>query len=432
MDTEILKLAQQLEEKVILRRRDIHKHAESGWTEFRTASIIIKALREFGYEVLFGDDALEEASMMGVPSQEVLHSHMKRAVAQGADPKLVEAMAGGKTAVIGIMKFGKPGPVVGLRFDIDCNDVEETSSPEHYPNKEGFASINPGCMHACGHDCHTSVGLGVAEILAQIKDSLSGTVKLIFQPAEEGTRGAKSIVAKGFVDDVDFMIGAHVLNNHVGYVSYNATDFLATTKFDVTFTGIPAHAGASPEHGKNALLAAATAALNIHAISRHSEGASRVNVGVLQAGTGRNVIAGNARMNIETRGLTTKINDYVIESTSRIIEGAAHMYDVSFAVTQVGGAASASNSPELSQRLRQVGDRLGIFDEVGDVYVVSGSEDFSYYMEKVQQNGKQAAYLIYGGNTAAVNHNSAFDVDETCLVKAVQLLAVCAADLLTK
>lgn len=429
-DEKIASLAKQVEEKVIMRRRDFHKHAESGWTEFRTASIIIETLERFGYEVFYGDDALIDSAMMGVPPQDVLHSHMKRAIAQGADPQLVEAMAGGKTAVIGIMKFAKPGPVVALRFDIDCNDVEESSSPEHYPNKEGFASINPGCMHACGHDCHTSVGLGVAEILSEIKVDLTGTVKLIFQPAEEGTRGAKSIVAKGFVDDVDYMIGAHVLDKHVGYVSYNATDFLATTKFDVTFTGVPAHAGASPEHGKNALLAAATAALNIHAISRHSEGASRVNVGVLQAGTGRNVIAGHARMNIETRGLTSKINDYVINSASRIIEGAAHMYDVGVDIAQVGGAASASNSPELSSRLRRIGDRLGIFDEVGDVYVVSGSEDFSYYMETVQQNGKQAAYLIYGGNTAAVNHNSAFDVDEACLVKAVQLLAACAADLL--
>lgn len=432
MNSKILSLAQSLEEKTIWHRRDLHKYAESGWTEFRTASIIIKTLRDLGYKVLFGDDALDEKNMMGVPSPEDLRSHMERAISQGADPVLVDKMAGGKTAVVGIMRFVKPGPLVALRFDIDCNDVQESTSPDHYPNQAGFASVNPGCMHACGHDCHTAVGLGVAEILAQLKNELAGTVKLVFQPAEEGTRGAKSIVAKGIIDDVDYMLGAHVLQHPVGYVSYNASGFLATTKLDAVFTGIPAHAGASPEHGKNALLAAATAALNIHAIPRHSDGVSRVNVGVLRAGTGRNVIPANAVMQIETRGVTSKINDFVLQSVQRILAGAAQMYDVKVATKEAGGAAGASNSPELALRLRQIGDRLGIFNEVGETYTVNGSEDFSYYMERLQQRGKQAAYLIYGGNTAAVNHNSRFDVEEACLVKAMQLLAACTADLLLK
>lgn len=432
MDHKILRLAQELEEKTISRRRDLHKYAESGWTEFRTASIIIKTLQELGYNVLCGGDALDEKNMMGVPEPEVLHSHMERAISQGADPALVNKMAGGKTAVVGIMKFAKPGPVVALRFDIDCNDVEESMSPDHVPYREGFASVNSGCMHACGHDCHTAVGLGVAEIFARLKDELAGTVKLVFQPAEEGTRGAKSIVARGIVDDVDYMLGAHVLQQPVGYISYNASGFLATTKLDVVFEGVPAHAGASPEHGKNALLAAATAALNIHAISRHSDGISRVNVGVLRAGTGRNVIPAKAVMQIETRGETSKINEFVLQSVQRILAGAAKMYDVKVATKEAGGAAGASNSPELARRLHQIGERLGIFNEVGETYAANGSEDFSYYMERLQQRGKQAAYLIYGGHTAAVNHNSRFDVEEACLVKAMQLLAAGTADLLLK
>ncbi len=432
MDRKIAGLAKQWEEQTILRRRDIHKHAEAGWTEFRTAALVVKALKAAGYDVSFGADALEEGSMMGVPHKDVLAAHMKRAVAQGADPEVVARMEGGKTAVVGVMRFAKPGPVVALRFDMDCNDVPESADPHHRPVKEGFASINPNCMHACGHDAHTAVGLGVAEILAALKDELAGTVKLIFQPAEEGTRGAKSIVAKGFVDDVDFMLGAHVGADRVGHITYNVTNFLATSKFDAEFIGVPAHAGASPEVGKNALLAAASAALNIQAIPRHSQGVSRVNVGLLNAGTGRNVIPGNAVLKVETRGQTTPIADFVKTAAFRILRGAAQMYDIDVVITEAGGAASGINSPELAARLQAIGDRLGIFDEVAGVYPINGSEDFTYYMERVQQNGKQAAFLMYGAATTAANHNSAFEIDEACMVKALQMLASCAAELLTK
>lgn len=432
MDQKIAELAKQWEAKTIVRRRDLHKHAESGWTEFRTAALVVQALKTAGYEVFFGDDALSEGSMMGVPHNDVLAGHMKRAIAQGADPDLVARMAGGKTAVVGVMRFAKPGPVVALRFDMDCNDVPETADPNHLPVKEGFASINPNCMHACGHDAHTAVGLGVAEVLATLKDELAGTVKLIFQPAEEGTRGAKAIVAKGFVDDVDFMLGAHVGADHVGHITYNVTNFLATSKFDAEFIGVPAHAGASPEVGKNALLAAASAALNIQAIPRHSQGVSRVNVGLLNAGTGRNVIPGNAVLKVETRGQTTPIADFVKTAAFRILRGAAQMYDIDVIITEAGGAASGTNSPALVARLQAIGDRLGIFDDVADVYPINGSEDFTYYMERVQQNGKQAAFLMYGAATTAANHNSSFDIDEACMVKALQMLAACAAELLTK
>lgn len=430
MEQRIAELAKQWEAATIARRRDLHKYAESGWTEFRTAAKVITTLKNAGYEVFFGNDALDESSMMGVPHKDVLASHMKRAIAQGADPELVARMEGGKTAVVGIMHFAKPGPVVALRFDMDCNDVPESSFPDHPPVKKGFASVNPNCMHACGHDAHTSVGLGVAELLAELKDELSGTVKLIFQPAEEGTRGAKAIVAKGFVDDVDFMLGAHVGSDHVGHITYNVTNFLATSKFDAEFTGVPAHAGASPELGKNALLAAASAALNIQAIPRHSQGVSRVNVGLLSAGTGRNVIPGNALLKIETRGQTTPIADFVKSAAFRILHGAAQMYDIDVTITEAGGAASGTNSPILVERLTQIGTQLGLFDEVTDAYPINGSEDFSYYMERVQQNGKQAAFIMYGAATTAANHNSSFDIDEACLVKALHLLTACAAELL--
>lgn len=432
LDTKIAELAKLLEEKTIARRRDFHRHPETGWTEFRTASIVIETLTELGYEVKFGSDAIDEKNMMGLPSETVLEENMQRAVAQGANPDLVAKMAGGKTGVIGTMHFSKPGPTVALRFDMDCNDVAEAADEKHRPAKEGFASINPGCMHACGHDGHTSAGLAIAEILSILKNELAGTIKFIFQPAEEGVRGAKAMLTKGAVDDVDFLLAAHLMMPKTGYLAYDVQGFLATSKFDAIFTGVPAHAGAAPEVGKNALLAAATAAINLQAIPRHSEGISRVNVGVLNAGTGRNVVPANAVIKVETRGATSKINEYIYDCAEKIIQNSAAMYDNTVTIKQMGGAASGSNSPELTKKLGSIAERIGIFNQYEALNNIGGSEDCSYFMEKVQKNGGQAAYMIIGASLTAVNHNLYFDFDEHALTLEAQFIATAACDLLTK
>ncbi len=136
-------------------------------------------------------------------------------------------------------------------------------------------------MHACGHDGHTAIGLGLAHTLKQFESGLHGVIKLIFQPAEEGTRGARAMVDAGVVDDVDYFTAVHIGTGvPAGTVVCGSDNFMATTKFDAHFTGTAAHAGAKPEDGHNALLAAAQATLALHAIAPHSEGASRVNVGV--------------------------------------------------------------------------------------------------------------------------------------------------------
>ncbi len=432
LDIKIAALAKILEEKTTIRRRDFHRHPETGWTEFRTASIVIETLIELGYDVKFGNDVIDEANMMGVPSTEILEENMARAITQGASPDLVAKMAGGKTGVIGTMEFAKPGPTVALRFDMDCNDVFEATDEKHRPAKEGFASINPGCMHACGHDGHTSAGLAIAEILSILKNELAGTIKFIFQPAEEGVRGAKAMLAKGAVDDVDFFLAAHLMMPKVGYLAYDVQGFLATSKFDATFIGVPAHAGAAPEVGRNSLLAAATAAINLQAIPRHSDGISRVNVGVLNAGTGRNVIPANAVIKVETRGATSKINEYIYECAEKIIKGSAAMYDNKVTIRQMGGAASGSNSPKLTETIGNIAERIGIFNQYEALNNIGGSEDSSYFMEEVQRNDGQAAYMVIGASLTAVNHNLYFDFDEHALTLESQLIATVTSDLLTK
>jgi len=434
MEAEIIQAANRLKEKTITRRRDFHKYAESGWTEFRTASIVARVLEGLGYEVLAGDRVVDGRGMMGVPSPADLEQHAARALTQGAEQKWVERMEGGKTGVVGILRFPVAGPVVALRFDMDANDLIEAEDQKHRPYREGFASENRGAMHACGHDGHTAIGLGVAEVLAQRQDSLVGTVKLIFQPAEEGVRGAKAMMLTGVVDDVDYFIGAHlgVTMRKMGQVAPRTEGFLATTKLDATFIGVPAHAGAAPETGRNAILAAATATLNLHAIPRHSQGASRVNVGVFQGGTGRNVIPAKAVIRIETRGATTEINEFVYGEAVRIVKAAGEMHGCQVAIEEMGGAAGCQNDSALVERIARVIERLKLFPEVLTAGNIGGSEDCTYFMERVQQKGGQAAFIMVGTELTAGHHDSYFDFNEEALVLGIALLSSVTADLLTQ
>lgn len=433
LQDEILDFAAGLESELVAGRRDLHHYPEPGWTEFRTAAKVATTLTALGYEVQCGADVIKADAMMGAPSAERLESEQERAISEGADPAWVEKMTGGLTGVVGTMKFGE-GPVVALRFDMDSNDVTETDAAEHLPNALGFASCHAGAMHACGHDGHTTVGLALAKTLAHFKAQLKGTVKLCFQPAEEGVRGAHAMVESGVVDDVDYMLGAHFgfKMQHTGTVACNVTDFLATTKYDAHFVGKPAHAGAAPETGKNALLAAACAALNLHAISRHSAGASRINVGRLDAGSGRNVIGDRGLLSLETRGATSEINNYMEQEAARIIRAAAAMYDVDVTIEKVGGAAGGSNSPGLADFLESSANDLGIFKEVVGRCPFGASEDFSYFMERVQSRGGEAAYMMIGADLAAGHHDSHFTFDEQALVYALKMLSVSAAKLLNK
>jgi aminobenzoyl-glutamate utilization protein A len=432
MSEKILAYAYSMKEEMIGMRRDFHKYAEVGWTEFRTASIVAQTLTTLGYDVLVGGEVIAVDAMMGVPTVAELEKHAERAIEQGAHPGWVGKMHGGKTGVVGILKFQRPGPTVALRFDLDANDATEAEDVAHYPYAEKFASVNKGAMHACGHDGHIAVGLALAKMFAELKGELSGRIKFIFQPAEEGVRGAKAMVAKGIVDDVDYLLGMHFgfKMQKTGQLACNVNGFLATTKLDAEFSGTPAHAGAAPETGRNALLAAATAATYLHAISRHGQGASRINVGILQAGTGRNVVPANALIKLETRGATSEINEYMYQEAIRIIESAAKMHGVNVKISEEGGAAGGSNSPQLVITTEEIARALGVFTEIVADCNFNASEDCSYFMERVQQRGGQAAYVMVGANLAAGHHDFHFDFDEEALVLGVALIGSVAQKIL--
>jgi aminobenzoyl-glutamate utilization protein A len=430
MSNEVSRLAGGIEEKIVGYRRDFHRYAEAGWTEFRTASLVARRLTELGFEVSVGRQIVRDEDRMGLPAPEVLEQHWQRAREQGGDPEFLPKVKGGFTGVVGILSDGD-GPTVGLRFDMDAVDITESQDQVHRPAREGFASVNPGAMHACGHDGHTAVGLGIAEVLMAMRDDLGGTVKLVFQPAEEGVRGAKAMVGAGVVDDVDYMLGHHLYSGwELGEIDPGRSNYLATSKFDAFITGAPAHAGGKPHEGKNALLAAATAVLNLHAIPRHKEGATRINVGRLNAGMGRNVIPPTAHLVVETRGATSALNDYVYDCAVRVLEAAAAMHGCILEIKAMGGAQSASSDPELAKRVQRVAlemDGLSIrVPEAG-----GGSEDYTYMMERVQSNGGLATNIGLGADLGGWGHHTAdFDFDERALRMAVELLSAVTLDIM--
>jgi len=428
----IIQQAEKITPEMITLRRDLHKYAEAGWLEMRTSSIIARKLTEMGYEVLVGEQVCEKEERMGVPSDEVLQQAYQRAIDQGADTEFVKATQDGMTGVIGILRCGE-GPVVAMRFDIDALGVNESMDEDHFPAKEGFASVNAGTMHACGHDGHAVSGLGVAEVLMQIKDQLHGTVKLIFQPSEEGVRGAKAIVANGHLDDVDYLLGSHTTGADAegSDITPGSYGSLASFKYDVTFRGMAAHAGGSPHLGKNALLAASSAVLNLYAIPRHGAGASRINVGRLIAGSGRNVIADEAFMEMEVRGDTTEINEYVSNYALRVLENCAAMHDCTVEIKLMGAAESLNSDLPLCERVAEVcANHLGMKVSETLTIKLGGSEDFSYMMNRVQSHGGQAVFMRVRSPLAAGAHNRRFDFEESYMTKAVKAFCGVAYDIM--
>lgn len=402
-------------------RQDLHKYAESGWFEIRTSSLVAKRLTELGYEVLTGPDVCLGCERMGVPSEEILEKQYTRALEQGAVQPWAERARGGYTGVIGILRCSE-GPVIAMRFDIDALGVFEYTDAAHRPAREGFCSVNNGMMHACGHDGHTASGLAIAEILMQHRSELKGTVKLIFQPAEEGVRGARAIAAHGHLDDVDYLLANHMGEGSGEYrIGAAMGSTLATSKLDITFTGKAAHAGLFPERGSNALLAAATAVLNMHSIPRNSKGDTRINVGTLHAGSGRNVVCDKAVLEVEVRGSTTATNDYVEAYVRRIAQGSAQMHDCEVSIQLMGSAESLKSSPEMIDLCALVcKEKLGI-PMAPPAPGNGASEDCAYLVNRVISHGGKGLYFNTLTPVSGSFHSKTFDFDEQALTDTVKV-----------
>ena len=419
-----------IEQELIALRREFHRYPESGWTEFRTTARIIEELEKLGLPVWYGQQIHKKEKMFGLPASEVLERCFCRAVEEGVRPELLEAMRGGFTGCVTVIEGALPGPVTGIRVDIDCNDVEESLEEAHRPVREGFASVHENCMHACGHDAHAAIGIGVAKLLCENRDSLQGKVVLAFQPAEEGLRGAASLVEAGVFDSCNRLFSLHVglMDTPVGTVAASAKGFLASTKLDVTFHGVAAHAGMDPEKGRNALAAAAKATLELLQIPERFTQLCRVNVGTLHAGTGRNVIPARAELQIETRGATTEVNEAAEAAVKQICAAASEQFgctcEIHFAGSAGGGVCDAALAETAANCLKHV---EGV-TEVRPVVELRVGEDVTTIMRRVQNRGGQATELVLGMPLPYPHHNGRFDVDERLIGLGARCLAALALE----
>ena len=396
-------------------RRSLHRHPEAGWTEFRTTGMVVHRLRELGYRVETGSDCIQPDAVRGWPEEAVVRESRAQAgeLARGIEVP----------GAVGILERGE-GPTVALRFDMDATEVAESDDPAHPPVAQGFASGKSAIMHACGHDAHVTIGLGAAELLAANPD-WRGRVKLLFQPAEEGGRGAHPMVEAGVVDDADYFACLHMGGPTLplGEVALEATHFLSSVKMEARFRGVASHAGGAPERGRNALLAACQATLALHALPRNGQGATFVNVGVLNAGTGTNVVPSEAHMKYEVRGGTDEICELMEDGARRCIEGAALLQGVRVASEITGRTIGAKSDGEMKDHLAQVAGSSPVDFRVHDARPLGGGEDATYFMRRVQERGGKSLYFLLGGSTPTGHHTSTFDVDERALAHGAMLMA---------
>lgn len=401
-------------------RREFHQHPETAFREIRTSARIAQVLTEIGVEPRVGERVIATENVVDYPTEEQLDDSADRAVKTGADATWVNRVRASGAAVVADIVGTRPGPVWALRFDTDALAITESTSSSHFPTAHGFASAFGGAMHACGHDGHVAIGLALAERLKSDPD-FAGTVRFLFQPAEEGGRGARSMLQAGVVADVDKFLALHLgLDQPLRHVVGGAVGAFATTKLRARFTGVASHAAAAPQEGRNALAAAAAGTLAVLAQPRWSTTDTRVNVGTLHAGDGVNIIPAWAELTAETRALDAGVQAELSTRVTAALEGAARTYGCDVAVLETGGSTTMESDEELAEQAQRAAVELG--GTAQTFGPMAGSDDASLFMADVQQRGGRATYVLVGADNPAPHHNPAFDIAEESLEFSVALL----------
>lgn len=407
-----------IEEELIRLRRHFHKYAEPAWMEFLTTVKIIEELKNYNLDLYYGKEIYFN-KRMGLPEKSILESYKNSISISDIEKK--KEILDSYTGLIAVLDTKKIGPNIGFRFDIDANELCESNSLGHLPNILNFSSKNSFAMHACGHDAHMSIGIELAKILASNIKKLKGKIIFIFQPAEEGVRGAYSLMNNPIIDKLDYLAGMHIgMDVKSGEIGVGSHGFLATKKIDIIFKGKASHAGASPEKGHNALLAASSAVLNFNSLAQHSMGEARINVGKLNAGSGRNIIANKAKIEMEIRGENDHIISYLYDGVNRIVEGSAISYDCSYEIEIKGQAPSLiSYDEEFIKNLRNY------YKEKSYKLVdanLKGSEDIAYLLNEVRKKGGKTVHFILGSNLKDSHHSEEFDINEKDMLRGVDLM----------
>lgn len=399
------KISSQLENKVIQWRHEIHQNPELSNREFKTAEKIAAHLRSLGIEVQTG----------------VAH-----------------------TGVVGLLKGKKPGKVLALRADMDALPVfEQNDLPYRSKVKATFSGQETGVMHACGHDTHVAILMGVAEYLAQNND-FAGAVKFIFQPAEEGPPqgekgGARLMVEEGVLENpkVDAIYGLHINSaTPVGQVRYKSKGIMAAAqRFVIEVQGKQAH-GSEPWMAVDPILISAKIIDGLQTIiSRNSkltkEGAV-ISVGSIHSGIRFNIIPESARMVGTVRTLDEDMKQLILRRMNELVPQIAAAYGGSATVNISETAALTYNDPALTQTaVKSLKKALGE-DQVVEMRAVTGAEDFSAFQEKVPGFYFYLGGLIQGNNPeeAPSHHTPEFLVDDAGLIYGVKAMVQLSLDFL--
>ena len=336
----------------------------------------------------------------------------------------------GKTGIVALIDGGKPGPTVGIRADMDALPInEQTGLP--------FASKVPGKMHACGHDVHTVIALGVAATLAGMKSELRGRVKLIFQPAEETLSGAQAMIADGALEDpkMDVVLGYHNWPAvEAGKVGYNTEAVMSSADaFDITLKGREGH-GAHPHMGIDALAAGAYLVAQLQTIvSREVKPLSPavLSVGEFHAGTARNIIAGAAQLKGIVRTMEAGVSAQIEAAMRRMLEGIKASMRVEYTLDWKRVAPALRNhKPTLERVLRAAREALGAENVVELPEASMGSEDFAWFAERVP-----AAHLRIGSKIAGLDtaiHRANYDCNEAAIPLGVRVMTRAVLELAEK
>ncbi|HEY2324622.1 MAG TPA: amidohydrolase [Thermoanaerobaculia bacterium] len=408
LDQRIDTAATHLESSVIACRRDIHQHPELGNREFRTSKLVVDKLKSLGIEV-------------------------KTPIAH--------------TGVVGILHGGKPGRVVALRADMDALPVvEQVDVPFKSTVRTQYNGQDVGVMHACGHDAHVAILLGVAEALAGIKSELPGTVVFLFQPAEEGAPegeegGAALMVKEGALDNprVDAVFGLHVTSRYPAQtIAYRSgAELAAVDSFKIVVHGKQTH-GAYPWLGVDPIVVASQIVLGLQTIpSRQldvSLAPSIVTVGAIKGGVRNNIIPDTVEMLGTIRSLDAKMRDDIHARIERTAKDIAQAGGATADVTITNGYPITYNDPALTQKMVPTLERAaGGSKNVWVVNPTLGAEDFSFYQEKVPGLffwlGTRPANQT--PEEAASNHSPLFYVDESGLLLGVRAMSHVTVDYLT-
>ncbi len=395
---------EKIKDQVIEWRRDFHQNPELGNEEVRTAGIVAKHLRKLGFEVQEGIAV---------------------------------------TGVVGILRGGKPGPVVALRADMDALPVtERVDVPFKSTVKTTYNEQETGVMHACGHDSHVAILMGVAEVLASMKADLKGTVKFFFQPAEEGAFesgkpfGANAMVLEGCMENpkVDAVFGLHINSQTpAGHITYRpGATMAAVDNLNILLKGKQTH-GAYPWSGNDPIVAASQIVMGLQTIVSRNvsliDNPAVVTVGAIHGGIRNNIISEDLKMIGTIRTLGVEQRELVHRRIKEIAEGIGGSAGVETTVYIESGYPVTYNDPELAKKMVPSLNAAAGEENVRVKSAVMGAEDFSYYQQKAP-----GLFFFLGGmdpdknpDDVAAHHTPDFYLDESGFdvgVKALSYLVV--------